>query len=723
MIPLSTRAKESIKTALAMVIAYAIAFSLGWEKPFWAGFAVAFISLDTAGASLNKAALRMLGTLVAGMVALAFIGLFPQDRWAMMLCLSLYLGLCVYMMTAGRHAYFWFVSAFVVLVIIVDSTPTDSLTAFQITVARVEETGMGVLVYSLISVFLWPRSSRRDLEAASRDLAATQRELFRRYCALMRGEEVAAETRPIVLREVQLVTRTAQALAAAESDSYTVWELRRQWRRYHHLSLQAMESLERWRETFPQVQAVDLTRPLPNLDLVCAEIEKRFLEISELLAGQEPDHVPESIALQVDRTEVRKLGHFEKAAVAVAKAQLDRLEDLSRALLEVGLDIRGCGRGWAAPLTNQPSNLPFRLDPDRFISAAWVVATLWVGFLLWLYLDPPGHALFVFMAAQWALASSLVGLRVTSLMLGFLAGIALGGGLYIFVMPQLSGFFQLGVMIFGVTFGIFYFCWAPRQRLMRAVLLALFNVLMFLDNPQSYSFVSYANTAAAVLLSLGLAIATSFILSSPRPEKAFLRLFRRFCRHADFMLSRLALDRDRDNDWARRWKTALYGADLLTLPDKMARLIPQIDFGALPADSPEKAGAMVVNLKAIAYRVKELSEARELPHSDVLVQHFQDELRDWREVVQEQLRLWANDPEQSLAPGVDLAGRLATRMQRVNARIEETYRRGDASSLSDREYENFFRYLGGLRGLSEAGLGFIGVARTLDWTRWREARF
>ncbi len=39
MIPLSTRSKESIKIALAMAIAYAIA--LGWEKPFWAGFAVA----------------------------------------------------------------------------------------------------------------------------------------------------------------------------------------------------------------------------------------------------------------------------------------------------------------------------------------------------------------------------------------------------------------------------------------------------------------------------------------------------------------------------------------------------------------------------------------------------------------------------------------------------------------------------------------------------------
>jgi hypothetical protein len=35
MIPLNTRTKESIKFALAIVTAYAIALYLGWEKPDW----------------------------------------------------------------------------------------------------------------------------------------------------------------------------------------------------------------------------------------------------------------------------------------------------------------------------------------------------------------------------------------------------------------------------------------------------------------------------------------------------------------------------------------------------------------------------------------------------------------------------------------------------------------------------------------------------------------
>ena len=62
MISLSTRTKEAIKTGLAMTIAYGIALYMDWDRPYWAGFAVAMISLATVGRSLNKAALRMLGT-------------------------------------------------------------------------------------------------------------------------------------------------------------------------------------------------------------------------------------------------------------------------------------------------------------------------------------------------------------------------------------------------------------------------------------------------------------------------------------------------------------------------------------------------------------------------------------------------------------------------------------------------------------------------------------
>ena len=117
---LNIRTKDAIKTALAMTIAYGIALSMDWDKPYWAGFAVAFISLETIGQSLNKAAMRMLGTLVAMAVALTLIALFAQERWAFMLTLSIFLGLMAYRMGRGKFPYFWQVSGFVTAIICMD---------------------------------------------------------------------------------------------------------------------------------------------------------------------------------------------------------------------------------------------------------------------------------------------------------------------------------------------------------------------------------------------------------------------------------------------------------------------------------------------------------------------------------------------------------------------------------------------------------------------------
>lgn len=99
---LSVRFKESLKTAIAMTIAYGLALALDWEKPYWAAFAVAFVNLATVGRSLNKAGMRLLGTLLGAIAALVVLAWFAQDRWAFILALSLFVGFCSYMMTGSR---------------------------------------------------------------------------------------------------------------------------------------------------------------------------------------------------------------------------------------------------------------------------------------------------------------------------------------------------------------------------------------------------------------------------------------------------------------------------------------------------------------------------------------------------------------------------------------------------------------------------------------------
>ena len=174
---LSTKAKEAIKTALAMTIAYGIALSMDWDKPMWAGFAVAFISLATVGQSLNKGAMRMMGTLFAVAVSLTILGLLPQDRWAFMVAISLFVGLCSYLMGGERRQYFWNVAGFVTVIICLEAGGSAE-NAFDIAVLRAQESGLGILVYSLVAILLWPTSTRDDLDLSLIHISEPTRQLM-----------------------------------------------------------------------------------------------------------------------------------------------------------------------------------------------------------------------------------------------------------------------------------------------------------------------------------------------------------------------------------------------------------------------------------------------------------------------------------------------------------------------------------------------------------------
>jgi uncharacterized membrane protein YccC len=702
MFALSTRSKEATKTGLAMAIAYGISLQMDWDKPYWAAFAVAFISLPTAGQSLHKGTLRMFGTLVAGVAALILIALFPQERWWFMVFLSIYIGFCTYRMTGKKNQYFYQVMAFVCAIICFDGG-ANSLNAFQTTVARIQQTGMGILVYTLVSVFLWPRTTGGELNDASRKLVAVQRGLFETYRALMIGKDPSLDSLSQRMQEVQLLTRLEQALEAAEADSYDVWEVRYQWRH-------------------SEIDQLDLNKLLPNLEAVCAELEMRFEKIQGMLAGEAPAQALKPIALAVDKTELAARSHFERAALAVTKTQLDRLEALSRSLFECVEDINGFSRQSSVPPRDKAPRPGLALDPDRIGAVARVLAGLWFAFLIWVYIDPPGHTSFVVMIVAMGLGlARFPQLPVSKTFLPALLSCGFAGGVYIFVMPHLSGYLQLGLMIFAVTFGIAYLFSTPQQGLSRAFGLAFFAVLTSIDNQQTYDFANFASSTAMIFLVLSLLLVTSYIPFLPQPEKAFLRLLRRFFRHAEFLMSRMALDHDPKKGWVGRWKMMLYQNDIMELPQKLAAWGGQIDQRLFPGNTPEQVQTLVNSLLALALRIKDLLSVRENPQSTLLARELIDDVRAWRMAIEALFKRWSDNP--ATEPDVDLPEQLALEMKAMETRIDQTFTLAEQGELGPVDYENFYRLMGSYRGLSESVVAHAKLVKGISWGQWKEARF
>ena len=718
---LSRKAKEAIKTALAMAIAYAIALQMGWDRPYWAAFAVGMISLPAAGQSLRKGGMRMLGTLVAGMAALTLIALFPQERWWFMVFLSVYLSVCTYMMLGKKHQYFYQVCAFVCVIIAFDGG-ANSLNAFQAAIVRVQETGMGILVYTLMCIFLWPHRESGVLIEAAGKLVATQRDLFRTYRALMTGTGSGVDSRLQGMQEVALLAGLEQALDTAEAESYSIWEVRHQWRRYQRDSTALMETLERWHASLPEIDQFDLDKLLPGLEPLCAELELRFVQIEQMLAGNQPERMLQAVGLKIDQTEMRALSNFQKAALAVSTTELNRLEVLSRSLFDSVQDINGFGLKTSAPLHQEALHTGLALDPDRIAAAIRVVSTLWLAFLIWVYVDPPGHSGSVVLATSFVLAfAKSPQLRVSAVYLPVFLSCVFAGAVYIFVMPHLSGYLQLGLMIFVATFAIAYLLSEPRQALSRAMGLIFFAVVTSIDNQQTYSFVDAASTTLEAMLIIALLVVTSYIPYSPRPEKAFLRLLRRFFRHAEFIVAQLALDRDQRKGMAGRWWTVLYQNDLLELPAKLGTWGAMIDPRAFPRNRPEQVQALVTSLQVLALRIKALVEARKHPQNDLLVRELLAEVRAWRIAIEAIFQRWAKRLE--VDPGADLEQRLSARLHRLEQRINESLSLAEASVISNEDYENFYRVLGSYRGLSDAMLALAKTNGDVSLVTWQEARF
>lgn len=116
---------------------------------------------------------------------------------------------------------------------------------------------------------------------------------------------------------------------------------------------------------------------------------------------------------------------FEKAALAVSKGELDRLELLSRSLFDTVADIRGYARQSIWPDIKKHFAARLVIDPDRIVASVRVVTILWLTYLLWIYVNPPGHSVFVVLTVTIAMAAAMLPMvPATALFFPFMAGCA-----------------------------------------------------------------------------------------------------------------------------------------------------------------------------------------------------------------------------------------------------------------------------------------------------------
>lgn len=718
---LSDRSKQACKTALAVAIAYAIALSMNWDKPVWAGFVAASLSMGTRGQGVQNGLMAMAGALCGTVAGFAVLAAFVQDRWLFIGTLSMVCALCIYLgLGTTRYKYFWVQFCFLTVLVGVSGW-LDPVNAFHVGIERTKEVATGLIVATTIALLLWPYDSRKDMEGAASRLVASWHQLFHAYNAILRGERDDKVSAGLRAQAMALQGQFGILLDAAMVDSVEVIEKRPAWRRGQALMADLGGTLDRWGLCLVDLKGLHLDAPLPAWPTIQEELDRRLAGIERLLAGQPPEQPPMPLDLLMDQARLAALSPFDQAAVNVARDRLEHLERTTGALLATLSEIRGLGPPVAAPAALPEPSQFLVLDRDRLAEAVRLAASAWLVFLAVVFIPGLPGGLGTVATAVVVLASItspvMPNVSITGMLGPVLAGATCAFPVYFFLMPALSEFYQLALVLFSVTFSIAYVLHEPRQGLSRILILLLFMSLIHVTNQQGYSFSFFVNTVLQWCVFIGLLTVTHYVPVSGQPDQVFPRMVRRMLQSSAYLLSLGWRTTSRPS----HWRTAFHQHEVATLPQKLATWGRALPPAALGSATPDQLQVLVTSLQGLSLRIEALLVARAAPQAEARVDQLRDDMRTWIAEVQKVFAQLAATPE-AIDP-VDLRAQLDFMLARIEQRIETAVNTADEAAVSAEDNANMVRLLGAYRGLSQALIAIANRSTAIDWGRLREARF
>ncbi len=212
-------------------------------------------------------------------------------------------------------------------------------------------------------------------------------------------------------------------------------------------------------------------------------------------------------------------------------------------------------------------------DRDQVVAGLRVFIVYWLSFLVVVYVPafPTGLNFLAPMGAFAMAVAATPQLPIKALYKPIILGLAIASFLYMFIMPRLEGFTQLGLLIFVVTLVFAYRYYSPADTLSRLLVLVIFSALTGINNDQAYTFAAISNNVLIFVGVLVLLIISTHLPESTQPEANFMRLLQRF-RTSARQLSRC----QEPGQWLLRWVEAYHWHELATIPQKLAAWQPRL---------------------------------------------------------------------------------------------------------------------------------------------------
>ena len=726
----TTQLREAFKLALSMLLFYWLTLWMDWDYSKFGALAIVVTSLATTGASLNKGIMRVVGTGIGALAGFVLLSLFAQSSWGILLGVSVWLVAVAYFIQTTRQGDTWFNAGFVP-VAIWSSSYMQLDSAFHIASSRFLETAAGVLVFSLVSALLWPRTSGPTLLQQGRSLWDGLGQLLSLYRGQLSGEQEPAGTAELRTKLSGDYQQMLTTLEAAYTDTPQVQSRKRAWELLRSDLRLYSGAQELWRESSDDCRQLDLPVLIPSLEVDLDRLEQRLQHGAALwqaVAGDDnaatelPSGLLSPLEIAIDSKAAGQLSADQKAAVANFARQLHSLDRSSLHLLQTLRVLAELDpMDTLAERILQPDPYrPSRWHPERLFTALFPAVCWSIAWGFWILTDPPGGPAIPMIAAALSLSAVMAPINLTGLLIVLLLSMFITvAPVYMFLMPTLDSGAALLGLVFTYTF-VFGFL-GGKSPVLKIGPLMMFVMVVNITNEQVYSFMAMVAFSLVLLLGVSIVVLVDRLLSPMHPEKILLRGVRRFLAGCARVTGDIGLSMARQPQRARKLRRRVFESRIVPFSARLNKLEQQLDYDLFPDNTPEKVSRLVDSLQSLRWRLQtlEITYDRAAEESPELLRTIAPLNAAWRQHVRDTLNRWSR-----LKPVTDSeATKEAAYGTRLAQQLEELHASSHLDALDDTALRHLYTVMGSTQSLLESVRMLGENMRQINWHQWSTERF
>ena len=648
----------ALKTCLAVVLGYGLAFLLNFSGSTTA-ITVLVLNTRYLGSSVDKAMLRIAGTLAGALIALFLMGFLAQERFLFIFVVALLNAFLFYMMQGSRYPYSWFVCAMTILIVGFGSVENPD-NIFHTAVSRASGVILGIISSLLVHGLLRPGRAGDDFQKQLRNIIQEAGELLDlKYSDYILD---SADAHQIAKLERNTISGLPKLKSTLNAASHETGRFSRFLKSYNVVIAQT-DTIANFifvlGETFKNCSAYPSLKSSIQKSQILSEIMELIKShmgtlVSDCDLPRDSTIVKDDSAFQAEfeanldsLTREFKSKELDPESILAFSIMKKKLREFASHIIKfrsILLSVESPGKSEFFS-ASQPEifeiQQSFSITSPRSIKAITSALMIMLASIIWITTDwPLGYSSFLLLL--WAISYINIitpAVPTRTILSGFIWAAAVGSVMYFILMPQFENFLQLAPLIIIMLFPFCYNMNNPNPLNAAWGMLGAILLLMFanISEVQTYSFSTYVNTFIGTGGGLLIGLIILSIFSYRRPEIEYKKQMILFFGSCEEMLKQL----DEHKPWTPKGRSILFSGrkELINHIKNTILWASTLNYERTPDNDKTKVEALLSSLEDITFRLDSLEQARQEYKDDSSITSLRKKWTDMHQALNQEFRL------------------------------------------------------------------------------------